>query len=399
MKDLYYFNNAATSFPKPPEVIQAVTQLLECGGFTPSRGSSSFIQEIEDLFFECRKLLATFVGAPQPEGVCFGLNASDGLNQVIHGLLLGGDHVITTEFEHNSVLRPLEHLKTEAIDVDYVPCSKEGVFAFNDLEKLINPNTRLVIVNHVSNVTGTIAPLREIGALCRERGIMFLVDASQSAGAIPINMCQDKIDALAFTGHKALFGPTGTGGVIFNTETDFWQEIRTIKQGGTGTNSAILTQPSLLPTKFEVGTPNIVGVAGLKAGLEFIKKKTLSAIREHDMDLTQQLCAVLQNVPGITLHGLQDPTRQTAVVSVTSSLLTPADLSVILAEKYNIITREGLHCAPLAHKRMGTFPGGTLRFSMGLFNTREQVKYVGEEMQEIMREWASPSGGPNKGQN
>ncbi len=387
MEALYYFNNAATSFPKPPEVIQAVTQQLEHGGFTPSRGSGTYCQETEDLIFECRKLLAALVGAPDPAGVCFGLNASDGLNQVLHGLLLTGDHVITTEFEHNSVLRPLEHLKSEGVDVDYVRCSKEGAFNFEDLEQLLNPNTRLVVLNHVSNVTGTIAPLHEIGMLCRERGIMFLVDGSQSVGAVPINMRRDKVDALAFTGHKALLGPTGTGGVIFNMDNDFWQEIRTTKQGGTGTNSAILTQPPTLPTKFEVGTPNVVGIAGLKAGVEFIKMKTLQAIREHEMDLTKKMYAALHDVPGLILHGFQDATRQTAVVSVTSSLMTPADLAIILAEKYNIITREGLHCAPLAHKRMGTFPGGTLRFSMGLFNTEEQIKYVGDAMKEIMREW------------
>jgi cysteine desulfurase/selenocysteine lyase len=387
MEALYYFNNAATSFPKPPEVIQAITRQLEQGGFSPSRGSGTYVQETEDLIFECRKSLANLVGAPDPAGVCFGLNASDGLNQVIHGLLLTGDHVITTEFEHNSVLRPLEHLKAEGIDVDHVRCSKEGTFTLDDLQPLLNPNTRLIILNHVSNVTGTITPLKEVGELCRERGIMFLVDGSQSVGAVPINMRRERIDALAFTGHKALLGPTGTGGVIFNTETDFWQEVRTIRQGGTGTNSAVLTQPPTLPTKFEVGTPNVVGIAGLKAGLEFVKKKTVQAIREHEMDLTNKLQAELHNVPGLTLHGLQDATRQTAVVSVTSSLMTPADLAIILAEKYNIITREGLHCAPLAHKRMGTFPAGTLRFSMGVFNTAEQVKYVGDSLRDIMREW------------
>lgn len=396
MESLYYFNNAATSFPKPPEVIKAVTQQLEHGGFTPSRGSSTFVHETEDLIFECRKLLANLVGAPDPAGVCFGLNASDGLNQVLHGLLMTGDHVITTEFEHNSVLRPLEHLKSEGIDVDYVQCSKEGAHSFEDLEKLINPNTRLVVLNHVSNVTGTIAPLRKVGELCRERGIMFLVDGSQSVGAIPINMRRDKVDALAFTGHKALLGPTGTGGVIFNMENDFWQEIHTIKQGGTGTNSAILTQPPTLPTKFEVGTPNVVGIAGLKAGIEFIKAKTLQAIREHDMDLTTKMYATLHDVPSLTLHGFQDATRQTAVISITSSRMTPADLSVVLAEKFNIITREGLHCAPLAHKRMGTFPHGTLRFSMGVFNTADQVKYVGDSMQEIMREWKPQETNPKE---
>ena len=388
-ESLYYFNNAATSFPKPPEVIEAVVHQLAGSGFTPSRGASAYVQETEDLIFECRKLLANLVGAPDPAGVCFGLNASDGLNQVIHGLLSTGDHVITTEFEHNSVLRPLEHLKPEGIDVDYVPCTKEGAFDINDLENLINPNTRLVIINHVSNVTGTIAPLRQIGNLCRDQEIMLLVDGSQSIGAVPINMHRDKIDALAFTGHKSLLGPTGTGGVIFNMETNFWQEIRTTRQGGTGTNSALLTQPPTLPTKFEVGTPNVVGIAGLKAGLEFINKKTLLAIREHEMKLTKKLYEVLQDVPTLTLYGWRDPARQAAVVSVTSSSLTPADLAIILAEKYNIITREGLHCAPLAHKRMGTFPKGTLRFSMGIFNTIEQVTYVGEAMGEIIKEWKS----------
>lgn len=388
MESLYYFNNAATSFPKPPEVVQAVCDSLERGGFTQGRGSDAFIVDFEDTIFECRKRLAILMNAPDPTGVCFGLNGSDGLNLLLHGLLRPGDHVITTEFEHNSVLRPLEHLKATGVDVSYARCSAAGEVSVEDIDALINPNTRLVILVHASNVTGTITPLRPIGTRCREKGIAFCVDVTQSAGTIPIDLRRDRIDAVAFTGHKGLLGPTGTGGVVFNTDTDLWREVRPVHQGGTGTQSALATQPEELPKKFEVGTPNIVGIAGLNAGLSFLQETTISAIREHEMQLTRYLIDAFQTIPDLSFHGLQDPRQQVAIVSVTHPLAVPADLGIGLAENFNIITRDGLHCAPLAHKRMGTFPEGTLRFSMGWYNTLEQVSYVGDALETTIRELA-----------
>ncbi|HMF34330.1 MAG TPA: aminotransferase class V-fold PLP-dependent enzyme, partial [Candidatus Lokiarchaeia archaeon] len=349
--------------------------------------SDSFVAETEDIIFECRKRMANLVHA-DPSGVCFGLNGSDGLNLLIHGLLRPGDHVITTEFEHNSVLRPLEHLKSTGVDVSYVPCSEDGEVNGLDIEPFFNPNTRLVILTHASNVTGTITPLREIGARCREHEVLFCVDAAQSAGVIPIDLRRDRVDAIAFTGHKSLLGPTGTGGVVFNLDTEFWRELHPVHQGGTGTHSEVLTQPEDLPTKFEVGTPNVVGIAGLNAGLQFIENTSLGTIRDHEMQLTEQLLETLSGIPGLTIHGLKDPARQTAVVSVTSRLVSPADMGLALAENFNVITRDGLHCAPLAHKRMGTLPEGTLRFSMGWFNTPDQVAYVGDALGVVLQELA-----------
>ncbi|MDI6756306.1 MAG: aminotransferase class V-fold PLP-dependent enzyme, partial [Thermodesulfobacteriota bacterium] len=315
---------------------------------------------------------AELFGVKDSSRVIFGLNATEAINQGLQGLLNPGEHVITSSMEHNSVMRPLRALEREGVKLTVIPCSPEGFLDPNDVGQAIRKNTKMVIVNHGSNVTGTIQPLEEIGNTCRNHNLLFLVDAAQTAGAIPIDAGQQKIDLLAFTGHKALFGPQGTGGLIIGERVDE-KKIVPLKRGGTGSRSESEEHPDFLPDLGESGTPNGVGLAGLLAGLKFILETGVEKIRDHELRLTERLLRGLLKIPGVIVYGPQDPGKQCATVSFNIKGRAPSEISLRFDEEFGILCRVGLHCAPSAHKTIGTFPEGTVRFGLSYFNSEEEV--------------------------
>jgi cysteine desulfurase family protein len=317
--------------------------------------------------------------------VVFGANATEGMNQGLKGLLRPGDHVITSSMEHNSVMRPLRAMVEEALELTVVPCSPEGFLAPQDVERAIQKNTRMVVLNHASNVTGGLQPLREVGHICREKGILFFVDAAQSAGAITIDMEREKIDLLAFTGHKALFGPQGTGGLLIGERVDE-KELIPVKRGGTGSRSELEEQPDFLPDLCESGTPNTVGLAGLLAGLDFVLREGVERIREHERGLTDRLLRGLLEIPGATVYGPLDARKQLATVSFNLQGLSPSEVGLRLDEDFGILCRVGLHCSPSSHRTIGTFPQGTVRFGLSYFNDDAEIDLALGAVSQLARE-------------
>jgi cysteine desulfurase family protein len=286
--------------------------------------------------------------------------------------------------EHNSVMRPLRGLEREGIEVAVVPCSQEGFLDPEEIRRGIRKNTRMVVLNHGSNVVGTLIPLAEVGEICRNQGIIFFVDAAQTAGVIPINMEGEKIDLLAFTGHKAFFGPQGTGGLVIGARVNE-KKMEPLKRGGTGSRSELEEQPDFLPDLCESGTPNSVGLAGLRAGLEFILGVGLEKIRDHERTLTGLIIQGLLEIPEAIVYGPKDATRQCATISFNLQGWVPSDLSFRLDEEFGILTRVGLHCAPAAHRTIGTFPDGTVRVSMSYLNTNKEIGQTVEAIGQLAR--------------
>lgn len=332
-----------------------------------------------------REAVAELFHAPDPLRVVFGLNATEGLNLALRGLLRPGDHVVTSGMEHNSVMRPLRALEREGVEVTVVSCSGEGMLDPGAVLAALRSNTRMVVLNHASNVTGTILPVGEVGrALRRMNGPLLLVDAAQSGGAIPIDMQADGIDLLAFTGHKSLYGPMGTGGLIIGERVPL-REFRPLIRGGTGSRSEQEEQPDFLPDMGESGTPNAVGLAGLEAGVRWVLERGVEAIRAREVELTQHLLDGLREIPGVTVYGPADVWRRTAVVSFNIAGMEPSEVGMRLDEEYGILCRVGLHCAPAAHRTIGTFPTGTVRFSLGAFTTREEVEAALRAVAQLAR--------------
>jgi cysteine desulfurase family protein len=319
--------------------------------------------------------------------VVFGLNATEGINQGLKGILRPGDHVVTSSMEHNSVMRPLRAMEKEGLQLTVVPCSSEGLLEPKDVQRCIRKNTKMVVLNHGSNVTGTLQPISEVGEVCRQHGILFLVDAAQTAGAIPIDMEREKIDLLAFTGHKALFGPQGTGGLVIGERVDE-KKIVPVKRGGTGSRSEMEEQPDFLPDLCESGTPNTVGLAGLLAGLEFVLQERVEVIRSHETFLTDRLLAGLMEIRGVTVYGPKDARKQVGTVSFNVQGMVPSEVGLRLDEEYGVLCRVGLHCSPASHRTLGTFPQGTIRFSLSYFNTEEELDSALRAVQEICRKKA-----------
>ena len=369
---MIYFDNAATSWPKPAAVPQAMTAFLEQVGANPGRSGHRLSVEAARIIYDTRQALADLFNAPDPMRVVFGHNITEALNLALRGLLYPGDHVITSSVEHNSVMRPLRWLEQQGVALSVLPCSPQGFLDPDDIEAAIRPHTKLIVLNHASNVAGGLLPVAEAGRIARQHGLLLLVDSAQTAGAYPIDMQQDNIDLLAFTGHKSLYGPTGTGGLIFG-ERVVAEGILPLHLGGTGSRSEAEFQPDFLPDRFESGTPNAVGLAGLLAALHWLQDKSVNTIRLHEVDLAQQLINGLQQIPGVILFGGQDASRQAATVSFNIASLEPSTVGQRLDAEYGILCRVGLHCAPAAHRTLGTFPAGTVRFGMGAFNTVEEV--------------------------
>ena len=369
---MIYFDNAATSWPKPPCVTDAMVHFLQEVGANPGRSGHRLSVEAGRIVYAAREAVVELFHAPDPLRVVFGHNVTEALNLALQGLLRPGDHVITSSVEHNSMMRPLRALEQEGVELTVVPCSPEGCLDPADVKAAVRRNTTMIALNHASNVMGTLLPVAQAGRIARECDLLLLVDAAQTAGAYPIDVQADSIDLLAFTGHKSLYGPMGTGGLIVGERVDV-RHFLPLKRGGTGSRSEHEEQPDFLPDMCESGTPNAVGLAGLHAGLRWLLGRGVDAVRAHEVSLTQRLIDGLGNIPGVTVYGPLDAVRQMSTVSFALAGLATSEIGLILDEEYGIMCRVGLHCAPVTHKTIGTFPHGTVRFGLGALNTVAEV--------------------------
>ena len=369
---MIYFDNAATSWPKPPVVVEAMTHFLSDTGASPGRSGHRLAVEASHLVYDTREALTELFNGADPLRLAFTHNVTEALNLALRGLLHPGDHIVTSSMEHNAMMRPLRALEGQGIEVTVVPCSPEGLLDPAHVEAAIRPNTTMIGINHASNVVGTILPIADIGRIARRHELRLLVDAAQTAGAYPIDMQESQIDLLAFTGHKALYGPTGTGGLIFGERVEL-SGFEPLKRGGTGSRSEREEQPRFLPDLCESGTLNAVGLAGLKASVEWVRERSIAVIREHEIELAQRLIDGLRTVPGVTVYGTHDAKRQTATISFNIAGMAPSEIGERLDGEHAIMCRVGLHCAPTAHKTLGTFPNGTVRFGLGAFNSNADI--------------------------
>lgn len=372
MSGMIYLDNSATSFPKPEQVYAFMDGFYRACGVNPGRSGFDLGREAGQLVDDTRKLLTTLFGGTDPNRLCFGYNATDALNLVIQGLLGEGDHVVTTTLEHNSVLRPLHHLaRSHGVQVDHVPCDADGFIDPDDVARRFKADTRLVIVNHASNVIGTVQRIDEIGARCRDAGIPFAVDASQSAGVVPIDMDDQHVDIVVFTGHKSLMGPTGIGGLYVREGI----EIGQTRAGGTGVRSAVKGHLSEYPYRLEYGTTNLVGVAGLNAGVRWVIDQGIDAIHAREMKLTAALRDGVRDIPGVTTYCQDDLTGHIPVFLFNIRGFEAGATSPLFDVDHDIACRTGLHCAPLVHDHLGTTSmRGAIRFSVGPFNTEDHIE-------------------------
>ena len=379
---MIYFDNAATTFPKPEAVYRAVDDCLRNYCANPGRGGHKLSLQSGRVLLEARELLSELFNSDSPENIILTHNATEALNLALKGYLKKGSHVITTSMEHNSVMRPLKALEKFGIETTIVQCNGYGEIDINDIEKEITKETVLIAATHASNVVGTILPIREIGALAKAYKLHFLVDASQTAGVFEIDVDKMNISMLAFTGHKSLMGPQGTGGLYIRKGL----ELDPLKEGGTGSKSESLYQPDILPDRFESGTHNTPGIAGLCAGISFIKDKGINNIRKHQQDLASYFLDGLKEIKNIRVYGTKDINKQAPVISINIGDIGSSEISYILDQTFEIATRSGLHCAPMAHKTLGTLDQGTVRFSLGYFNTKEQIDTTLAAIKQISKE-------------
>ncbi|MBN2417410.1 aminotransferase class V-fold PLP-dependent enzyme [bacterium] len=381
MENLMYLDNAATTYPKPKSVYDFMHEFYMHHGINPGRSGYDATLETEEVVHGTRKMLTEFFNGINPNYLTFSYNASDSLNMIIQGMVEKGDHVISTNLEHNSVLRPLNVFQRDGwSDVTYVPFDDRGYMDPDEIKRAIRPNTKMVIMNHGSNVIGTVQPIAEVGKICREKGIWFAVDASQTAGAQPIDIQAMCIDLLAFTGHKCLMGPTGIGGSYIGENVP----IKGTRHGGTGVRSAYPYHLDEFPYRMECGTLNVMGVAGLHAGQKWIAEQGLDAIHAREMALWQKLRDGLAGIDKVTLYCADSAEHHNAVLSFNIEGWEAGDVGTMLDVDYHIACRTGLQCAPLVHRQMGTEEiHGTVRFSLGPFNTEEHIDAAIEAVTEI----------------
>lgn len=379
---LIYMDNAATAYPKPSVVMAKMIEAYSQYGVSPGRGGYDLAVEAELMVHETRKKIARFFGSPDSQRVIFSANATDALNLAIQGLVGPGDHVVSTRLEHNSVLRPLYHLHRErGISYDLVNFDGRGLVCPVEIKKTINRKTVLVIVSHASNVLGTVQPLEEIGQICSELGVPLIVDTAQSAGHIPLEMGKWRAGAVAFTGHKAMLGPSGIGGLVIASELT----IRPTRFGGTGYVSESLEHPEELPYRLEAGTLNLLGIFGLSAGLDYLTTLGLTESHERKMALANQLYHGLSEIPGVLIHSPEPGESAVPVLTCSVKGWLPGDVADVLDGDYGIAVRSGLHCAPLVHKEIGTSTVGAVRFSLGNFTINDEIEQVIKAMQSLTK--------------
>lgn len=385
-----YMDNAATSWPKPPAMLAAMRRFIEQVGANPGRSGHRPAVEAARVVYGAREAVAELLGASDPLRVVFTANATQALNLALRGLLVRGDHVVTTGMEHNSVMRPLRALEQEeGLALTVVPCSPDGTLDPGDVERALRPQTKLIVVNHASNVIGTVLPVREVAGIARRHGVLLLVDGAQSAGALPFSMEELGIDLVAFTGHKSLYGPTGSGGLVIGERVDV-ERFRPLVWGGTGSRSESETQPDFLPDRFESGTLNVVGLAGLEAGVRWVIDRGVEEIRAQEREMTAALIAGLREIGDsgteVRVYGVTDVDRRLPTVSFTVAGMEPAEVGLRLDDEYGIAARVGLHCAPQAHRTMGTYPDGTVRLSLGAFTMEDDVAATVAAVQALAHE-------------
>ncbi len=376
-----YMDHAATSYPKPKEVIDGVAEGLRAFSANPGRSGHFLSLEASRALFEARETVARFFGVPDSRRVIFTRNVTEALNLAIYGILEQGDHVVTTSMEHNSVMRPLRDLETRGIiQLTVVPSSKEGFADIARLAKAVRPEqTKLIVVNHASNVVGTLVDLKAVSEI--KGNAYLLVDAAQSAGCVPIDLSTLEIDLFAFTGHKALRGPQGTGGLILKTGRE---PVKPLLRGGTGSHSEFEAQPEFLPDRLESGTPNVPGFYGLAAGIRTLEAAGVARIRDHEKALTGRLLEGLLQMDRVRVYGPRDQEKQTAVVSINVDGMSPSEVGFQLDRNFDICVRTGLHCAPAAHRTIGSFSRGTVRISMGMTTTMNEVEEVLEALKWLV---------------
>jgi len=378
-----YVDNAATTFPKPKEVSMAMCEYIEGVGGNVGRGTYESSYEAGRVLFETRELLCNRFNFNNPLNVVFTSNITESLNTIIKGYLRAGDHVLVSSMEHNAVIRPLNSELMNGVGVTKVNCRKDGTLDVLEFEKAVKSNTKLVVMTHASNVCGTIMPVKEVGEICKKNNIPFVLDSAQSAGVLDVDFNEFNLSALAFTGHKGLLGPQGVGGFLI--KDDFAKKIRPLKEGGTGSFSEDEAQPEILPDKFECGTLNMPGIYGLNASLKYIENKGIKNIREYEEELTKAFLNKILNIEGVALSGIQGAEGRTSVFSLNFKTLDNSEAAFILDREFGIMTRVGLHCAPSAHKTLGTFPSGSVRVSFGQFNTLEDVDYVASSLLKTIK--------------
>ncbi|NOV02761.1 aminotransferase class V-fold PLP-dependent enzyme [Paenibacillus planticolens] len=385
MKGVMYFDQAASSWPKPPAVMDAMMACMQDYAANPGRGSHQMAVKASRVLFETRKNLARLFGIKNPNDLSFALNTTHALNQAIKGFVKPGDHVICTNIEHNSVRRPLEYLKsTIGVELTYIKNDLAGNVQIDELKKALRPNTSLVVVNHSSNLLGTIMPVAEIGEICRAHGAKLLVDAAQSAGILPIHVDDMNIDMLAFPGHKGLLGPQGTGGLYIHPGID----LEPLLHGGTGSQSEAIQQPTVRPDRYEAGTQNTVGIAGLNEGVKFVLAETIEKIHAKEWRQTQRLMEGLLGIEGVTILGPALGQNKTGIVSFNIDDADSSEVAFILDQSFQIAVRSGYHCSPLAHESAGTLAKGAVRASIGYFTTDEEVDALIYAVKEIQSQYA-----------
>ena len=361
-----YLDNAATSWPKPPVVREAMLRYFDTVGANPGRSGHSLSIAAGRIVNSARESVAELFNARDP----------------LRGWLRPGDHVLTSSMEHNAVMRPLRQLEKKGVELTVMPCRPDGTLDPSLIDPAIRTNTALIALSHASNVTGTLLPVAEAGKIARRHGLLLLVDSASTAGAFPIDMEADAIDLLAFTGHKSLLGPTGTGGLVIGERVDT-ARLLPLTRGGTGSRSESEEQPDWLPDRYESGTLNMLGLAGLEAALQWILAQGVDTIRAHSVALTGMLIDGLTGIDGVTVHGTRDPLRQTGTVSFSIEGISPSDAGLWLDEDFNLQCRVGLHCAPAAHRTIGTFPTGTIRFAPGAFTSEDDIRRALEAVHAI----------------
>ncbi len=381
---MLYLDHAATSWPKPPVVVRTMSDYLETAGGNPGRSGHRLSIAAARYVYDTREALAELFCAPDPLRIIFTLNVTHALNLALRGLLRPGDHVVTSSIEHNSVMRPLRDLERQGVRLTVARCQSDGTLDLDTMRQAVTPGTRLVVVNHASNVMGVILPIAEIARIAHQAGALLLVDSAQTGGVLPIDVQTLGIDLLAFTGHKGLQGPPGTGGLVIGPRVDVSQ-LTPLVRGGTGSRSEFEEQPNELPDRYESGTPNGVGLAGLGAGLRWVLERSVESIRVHELELATALVTGLRSIPGMTVYGPREPAQCTAVVACRVEGKHVSEIGLRLDEEFGILCRVGLHCAPAAHKTIGTFSEGTVRLAPGPLTTIDDIAATIAAFKELTR--------------